>query len=331
MVTTIMNKPPAADKTSRMSKLAFDLTILDLDRIFELALAPPMTQVTQHAEYFSSQVTNTRRFFHPEWKRRAQKSSALCVVGGGCEWCAPDFVVDRRRFPFVAFEFVWRGQGSVQLGEKTHPLAGGHAFFFDQRMPHIIRSEGREPLVKYFFNFAGARILHLLKELRLSPGTVLRVADPARIAGLLEEALDHALKGAELGDRATAAALEHALVLCAEQRLPEAAEFEPAHGTYLRCRDHLLRNYPLLPTVGDAARQCGVSAAYMTRLFKRFGSETPHNCLQRLKLSQALLKLRQQDAQVKNIAAEVGYKSAAHFSRAFKAWHGAAPQSMRGA
>lgn len=289
-----------------------------------------MAKVTEHADYFSAQVTNTRRFFHPDWQKRAKTASRLFIAGGGCEWCAPDFVVDRKRFPFAAFEFVWRGKGSAVLDGKTHELGSGHAFFYDQQMPHVIRSDAREPMVKYFFNFADERIGELLKGLRLRPGTVIRVSDPARIVSLLEEALDHALKGTPLGDQASAITIEHALVLCAENRLPESTKLEPAHGTYLRCRDHLLRNYPLLATVTEAARQCHVTAAYMNRLFKRFGQETPHDCLQRLKLSQAILKLRQQDAQVKSIAAEVGYKSAAHFSRAFKAWHGRAPAFTRG-
>ncbi len=118
----------------------------------------------------------------------------------------------------------------------------------------------------------------------------------------------------------------------AERPLMDAAASKEDAKTYpwRRGRDHLLRNYPLLATVTEAARQCHVTAAYMNRLFKRFGQETPHDCLQRLKLSQAILKLRQQDAQVKSIAAEVGYKSAAHFSRAFKAWHGRAPTFTRG-
>ncbi len=66
----------------------------------------------------------------------------------------------------------------------------------------------------------------------------------------------------------------------------------------------------------------------MTRLFKRFDKETPLTCLQRLKLSQAVVRLRQPGAQVKSVAAELGYKSPAHFSRAFKAWHGRPPQAV---
>jgi AraC-like DNA-binding protein len=120
--------------------------------------------------------------------------------------------------------------------------------------------------------------------------------------------------------------LEHALVLCADSRQPATTKMDPAYATYLRCRGHLLRNYPLLNSIEQAAKACHVSAAYFTRLFQRYDTETPLVCLTRLKLSQAAIKLRQANALVKNVAAELGYKSAAHFSRAFKAWSGRSPR-----
>lgn len=284
---------------------------------------------TEQADYFSTQVVRTRRFYLPDWKERQRVRSGLCLVGGGCEWCAPDFVVDRRSFPFLAFEFVSRGKGQVTLAGRRHELSAGHAFFFDPVTPHIIQSDAVEPMVKYFFNLTGPRATALLDELGLQSGSLIRVLDASRVVNLLEEVIDHALRGGQLGLRAASAALEHALVLCADSRQPAATKFDPAYATYLRCRGHVLRNYPVLSSIEEAAKHCHVSAAYLTRLFKRYDQETPLACLTRLKMSQALIKLRQPEAQVKAVASELGYKSAAHFSRAFKAWNGRSPTEIR--
>lgn len=281
---------------------------------------------TDQADYFSTQVVRTRRFFLTDWQERQRDAGTLCLVGGGCEWCAPDFVVDRHDFPFVAFEFISRGSGSVTLANRRHELEAGHAFWFDSSIPHVIRSSESEPLVKYFFNLTGKRATQLLSELDLAPGSVLRVADAARVVTLLEEVIDHALRGGRFGLRAACTALEHALVLCADSRQPATTKIAPAYATYLRCRGHLLRNYPVLSSIEQAAKACHVTPAYFTRLFQRYDTETPLACLTRLKLSQAAIKLRQPDAMVKNVAAELGYKSAAHFSRAYKAWGGKSPR-----
>lgn len=283
-------------------------------------------QVTEHADYFSTQVMRTRRFFLPHWEERQRETTHLCLVGGGCEWCAPDFVVDRRDFPFLAFEFVSRGRGTVTLANRRHEIEAGHAFFFDGSVPHVIRSSTEDPMVKYFFNFTGKRAVALMHELDLAAGSVLRVADAARVIALLEESIDHALRSGRYALHAASAALEHALALSADTRQPATTRFDPAHATYLRCRGHLLRNYPVISSIEQAAKACHVSAAYFTRLFQRYDTETPLACLTRLKLSQAAIKLQQPDALVKAVAAELGYKSAAHFSRAFKAWSGRPPR-----
>jgi AraC-like DNA-binding protein len=253
----------------------------------------------------------------------------VALVAGGCEWCAPDFVIRRTKFPFLAFEFVARGRGQVTLAGKKHELSAGHAFFFDPATPHVILSDSEEPMVKYFFNLTGPRAAALLEELDLRAGSLIRVLDAGRVTALLEEVIDHALRGGHVALRVAGAALEHALALCADSRQHAATKFDPAYATYLRCRGHLLRNYPVLSSIEQAAKHCHVSAAYMTRLFKRYDTETPLVCLTRLKMSQAMIKLRLPEAQVKAVAAELGYKSSAHFSRAFKAWSGKSPVQMR--
>jgi AraC-like DNA-binding protein len=284
---------------------------------------------TEQADYFSTQVVRTRRFYLPDWKERQRERGGLCLVGGGCEWCAPDFVVDRQTFPYLAFEFVSRGKGHVTLASRMQEIGTGHAFFFDPNTTHVIRSDAEEPMVKYFFNFTGVRATALMEELGIAAGSLIRVLDASRVITLLEEVIDHALRGGRLGLRAASAALEHALVLCADSRQPATTKLDPAYATYLRCRGHILRNYPVLSNIEEAARHCHVSAAYLTRLFKRYDVETPLACLTRLKLSQAAIKLRQPDAQVKAVASELGYKSPAHFSRAFKIWSGRSPTDIR--
>lgn len=285
-------------------------------------------KVSETADYFSKQVLRTRRFFVEEPQGKRGDGSGVSLVAGGCEWCAPDFIIRRTKFPFIAFEFVARGAGRVTLSGVKHEVSAGHAFFFDPATPHVIESDSAEPLVKYFFNLTGPRSAALMEELNLNAGSLIRVLDSGRVTALLEEVIDHALRGGRGALRLAAAALEHALALCADSRQHAATKLDPAYATYLRCRGHVLRNYPILNGVEQAAKHCHVSAAYMTRLFKRYDTETPLACLTRLKMSQAMIKLRHADVQVKAVAAELGYKSSAHFSRAFKSWHQTTPQSV---
>ncbi len=290
-----------------------------------------MAVVQRTATYFSEQVLRTRRFFVPDWRSHAGSTHRLCLVGGGCEWCAPDFTVDRQRFPYVALELIGRGQGAVRLGGETFEAGPGHAYIFDPATPHFIQTDPTQPMVKYFFNFSGTRIARLLDELHLRPGCFFRLSHPERVAALLEEAIDHALGETRFGLAAAAAAAEHAVVLCADLQQAPAKPHDPAYATYLRCREHLVRHYPALSTVSQAARELGLSAAYLTRLFQRYGQDTPLQTLTRLRMNEAQLKLREPGVQVKAVALDLGFKSPAHFSRVYKRWHGRAPTEMRAA
>ncbi len=271
-------------------------------------------------------VLHTRRFYSPDWLRLAARDTHLDIVGGGGEWCSPDFLIERETFPHLAFEFILSGRGRIRLGSEWHDVSSGSTFFFDHTIPHSIRSDPEDPLVKYFFNFAGERARALLEEFKLKPGEIFRVAQPARVAGLLDEAIDFALHDGPLSLRAASAVLEHSLVLCAEARRPAQAATDPAYDAYLRCRSLILQQYPGLVSITQAARACAVSPAYLTRLFQRYDHETPCECLRRLKLNDALHRLRQSNVQAKTVAAELSYKSAAHFSRAFKQFHGMTPR-----
>ena len=122
-------------------------------------------KISDTAEYFSKQVLRTRRFFIEESKKQQVGQEGALLVAGGCEWCAPDFVIDRKQFPFVAFEFVARGGGHVTLAGRRHELSAGHAFFYDPATPHVIQSDNAEPMVKYFFNLSGSRAGALLEDL----------------------------------------------------------------------------------------------------------------------------------------------------------------------
>jgi AraC family transcriptional regulator, arabinose operon regulatory protein len=284
-----------------------------------------MPNVAQDAAYFSTQVTRSRRFY-----LEAKPAPLVPLVAGGCEWCQPDFIIDRVDFPFFAFEFVAQGRGSVTLGSRSYEVEAGHAFLFDARTPHVIRANSAEPLVKYFFNFRAAKMRRLIIDLGLHAGMVIRVMEAARVELLMEETIDHALKDTPLGLRAAQASIEHALVLSAESRVAAAKQIDPAERTYLRCRGHLVRNYPALKSVEQAAKNCAVSAAYLTRLFQRFDRETPYELLTRLRLTQASAWLRTGDVSAKVVAAELGYTSPAQFSRAFKAFHGVTAASILG-
>lgn len=81
--------------------------------------------------------------------------------------------------------------------------------------------------------------------------------------------------------------------------------------------------------IKDVAREMGVSTSYLRMQFKRLRGETPLDCLHRIRLEQALHRLRTSDLTLDIIADMCGYDSASHLSRHIKRATGKTPGMFR--
>lgn len=77
------------------------------------------------------------------------------------------------------------------------------------------------------------------------------------------------------------------------------------------------------------AQECHVDAAYLCRLFRRYGHQSPYQYVLRLKMNAAAELLQKPDALVKQTAKQIGFSDPFHFSRAFKSVFGLAPDAFR--
>jgi AraC family transcriptional regulator len=77
------------------------------------------------------------------------------------------------------------------------------------------------------------------------------------------------------------------------------------------------------------AASAGLSLSRFRHLFRAAQSCTPHQYARRARLIRAAVLLRRSDVQVKTVWLDLGFKSAAHFSRVFRAQFGIQPSGYR--
>jgi AraC-like DNA-binding protein len=111
----------------------------------------------------------------------------------------------------------------------------------------------------------------------------------------------------------------------AREDLRRDNRISPAERKYEDCRRYLTDNYLRIRRLSDAARDCGLSAVHLSRLFRRFAAESPHAFLARTKMNHAAELIARDNSSVKAAGAQVGYDDPYHFSRVFKRVHGVAP------
>jgi AraC-like DNA-binding protein len=277
-------------------------------------------------EFFSRQVKDSRRFY---LDLAPSRHKSLAVVCGGLEHCAPDYAIHRTTFPYFGIEYVVQGRGELTLGSTVNTLKAGVLFAYNSATPHHIMTDPRAPLIKYFIDFVGTRASRILKTCGLAGGAVVQVFPPDCAVGLFEEFLNGKAHPSLDSSEFYSKLLEClALKIGAVATPPKDAE-SLAFAAYLRCRSLIERDFLRLHSLDQIATVCGIDDAYICRLFRRFGHQSPYQYLLHLKINYAASELHKSDILVKDLAAMVGFKDSFHFSRTFRNILGSSPARFR--
>jgi AraC-like DNA-binding protein len=286
----------------------------------------PRTRSTAEPDFFSAQVSAARRFY---LDLKPRPDDALVVVCGGLEHCTPDYRIQRSTFPFFGLEYVIRGRGNLKLQSRTHELQPGRVFAYGPGIRQEINGDPAAPLVKFFVDFTGTRAVELLRTCRLKPGGATQVFPAHELQPLFEELIRSGVAGAPRSPELCARLLECLALKLASSRAPAQGAETMAFATWQHCRAHIQQHFKRLRTLEQVGAECHVNAAYLCRLFRRFDHQSPYQHLLRLKLNHAAELLHEPGALVKQVAEQVGFADAFHFSRAFKGVFGLAPDAFR--
>ncbi len=266
--------------------------------------------------------------------------SSLSVVCGGREVCDDDYLVDRKDFQYYSLEFVAFGDGRLSLanqedGKSSHrpglrdfPLEPGTVFCYGPGIPHRIETGPSSAMVKYFVDFTGSEAIGLVKA-AFPDGTPWAVSSADWIQRLFEDlktAADHLTES-----RAAVCSLiiRQLLVMLADRTLSgvpgEMDRRAKFRNLKARLRELALQGNDLQ----DAAQACSISPSYLSRLFRRFDTETPQRWMTRCRMAFAASLLLDHRLLIKEVATLTGYDDQYHFSRTFKIIYGHSPDTFR--
>jgi len=258
----------------------------------------------------------------------APEAAELAVVCGGREVCDQTYVVDRPGFRYFSLEFVAAGHGTLSLSGRRFSLVPGTVFSYGPGVPHRIEVTTPTPMVKYFVDFVGSQASGLVKE-AYPEGHPWEVTATAWIQRLFEDLKVAADTLQESRTNVCALIVRQLLSLLADRGLSGTPEDTPLNLKYRNLRaalkDLALQGLGL----EEAARRCGVSPSYLSRLFRKFDSVTPHRFLVQCRMAFAASLLLDPQLLVKEVAQLTGYDDQYHFSRNFKEIYGYSPEAFR--
>lgn len=90
----------------------------------------------------------------------------------------------------------------------------------------------------------------------------------------------------------------------------------------------LLQNFISPPTIESLAHLCATNESKLKKVFKKVYHTTLHAYVQKLRLDEANLLLREEDLTIGEIAKKVGYKHQGYFSKLFFTMYGIYPKEL---
>ena len=255
--------------------------------------------------------------------------AGIVVACAGRERCLPGYRVARDGYACHALEFVIEGAGTLHLAGRTHRLQPGHLFGYGPGVPHVIETDPRRPLVKYFVDFFGRAAPAACREAGLAPPALLALAETGPVRQLFDELLREAQKPHALRAELALGYLRLLLLKAREPAAPAAPAASRALDTLHRALRVIETRHAALHSLADLAAAARVDPAHLCRLFARFRHDTPQRCLTRRKLDAAARLLATEPVLVKEAAAAAGFADALHFSRLFRRAFACSPRDFQ--
>ena len=95
-----------------------------------------------------------------------------------------------------------------------------------------------------------------------------------------------------------------------------------------RAKNHLLSSFSKPPSIEVLAHLCATNESKLKKVFKKVYKSTIYTYVQRLRLEEANLLLREELMTIGEIAKRVGYKHQGHFSKLFFETYGVYPKDL---
>ena len=282
--------------------------------------------MTENVIELSEQVFNSRYFSFR--KADGRSHVPVNVFFGGLEHCRREYRIDRSGFPVFLLEYVIDGVGKLNLGGNDYTLKKGCLYWYGPGIPCHLVTDPDRPLTKYFFAFRcpqdSPRNLYGLQRQFIGANR-----GGEQVMELVRMLFEEAASDNEDSWRICCSYLDIILIKCTRSVVLEQHTREQAWGVFKRVKEFIEDNYLEADRMADISHATGLTAAYISRLFKRYYHMTPYTLLMQQRTEHALNLLRQDNVTVQQAASLTGFEDPFHFSRVFKKFKGISPSEVR--
>ncbi|MFP4054170.1 MAG: AraC family transcriptional regulator [Phycisphaerae bacterium] len=263
-----------------------------------------------------------------EWTRRFQTARPMAslprmLMAAGEVQTAPSYRHEgrfRTSENHCLLKWTRSGHGVFRDAAGEHRLGPGRAFLChicDPQTAYHFPAEGDEPWRFEYVCFDGGGAAGIVRELTARHGAVFDLDGGSPIVRRLEEWRRQGDRHSTLSVGQGAAMVYEMLTALASSCEASAVE-DASAALAARARRLVGENLHRAISATDLAELLGVSREHLSRVFRTETSQTPYRYIQLQKVLTACRMLKDTPLTHKEIAARLGYPTAAGFCRSFR-------------
>ena len=222
------------------------------------------------------------------------------------------------------FVIVKEGKGSVSISDKRYVITKGNGIAVCQCENISIKSDSIEPFTLLLIHITGKSTHSIIAAIeKCENGPMLNLGINSRVYDTANELIGECSKSYNT-DYSILLAFYDFINSIDEQYLERKI---PTKNVYMtRAVEYIKKNYNKNISVENIANLLGIERSYLSRLFKTHKNKSTQNYIIDYRMHKAKKMFEEEDMNVSQVCAAVGYTNIYCFSRIFKSRVGMPPK-----
>lgn len=222
---------------------------------------------------------------------------------------------------------VESGRGVLDHSNRRFSLAAGQAFVLFPGKPVSWKADSIEPWNYIGVELAGMDVEKFIERLGITPQ--MPIIDFSSRQKAMESAYELLVEcEKKYPNQFSICGCFYNLLECLDESL--VARKLPAKNFYMtRAVEYIKENYNKNLSVENIANMLGIERSYLSRLFKTYKNKSTQNYIIDYRIHRAKKMFEEEDLNVSQVCAAVGYTNIYCFSRIFKSRVGMSPKEYR--
>lgn len=242
-----------------------------------------------------------------------EEAPPFWVEMAGISYCNGSYVVDRDDSDVTVIEYVYRGTGTLRVGQNIYHPGAGDIYILTEKSEHSYRSDAANPWTKIFVNLKGTAVSMLVQAFDLHKKVIYSNCEA--LSPIFEEMFELVKKNLpveQIMEECGMLVLKLLTRLCQhearDKHIPDEAQ---------NLKRFIDNNYQRSLSMDEIAASIFHSNDYANKLFKRYYGITPYAYYLDVKMANAKALLLRTNLSIKQIADRLGYKNDQYFSKQF--------------